>query len=109
MEAAQRRTDSRSRELAASASEVFAAMNDPARIARGWGAAGFGCTIHVFEFTPGGRWSLTMHRPDGKACPNESRFTRIVPVKTREIEHLSGHHFMLTIDAAEVERERAVT
>jgi uncharacterized protein YndB with AHSA1/START domain len=84
--------------MAASASEVFAALSDPARVARWWGPEGFSSTMHVFDFTPGGRWTLTMHGPDGKDYPNESRFTRIVPVMTWEIEHLSGHHFMLTLD-----------
>lgn len=39
-----------------------------------------------------------MHGPDGKDCPNESRFRRLVPDVTFEIEHLSGHHFLLSIE-----------
>lgn len=39
-----------------------------------------------------------MHGPDGKDYPNESRFTRIEADKVFEIEHLSGHHFILTIE-----------
>ena len=58
---------------------------------------GFTNTIHEFEFHPGGRWLLTMHGPDGQDYPNESRFTRIEAGKIFEIEHLSGHHFVLTI------------
>jgi uncharacterized protein YndB with AHSA1/START domain len=77
---------------------VFAAMSDPARIARWWGPEGFTSTIHLFEFSPGGRWLLTMHGPDGKDYPNESRFTRVVADQLLEIEHLSGHHFFLTIE-----------
>ena len=38
-----------------------------------------------------------MRGPDGKDYPNESRFTRIEADKLLEIEHLSGHHFRLTI------------
>jgi uncharacterized protein YndB with AHSA1/START domain len=98
MESVERRSDSRSRLIAASAAEVFAAMSDAARVARWWGPAGFSNTIHLFEFRPGGKWLLTMHGPDGKDYPNESRFTRIEPDRTFEIEHLSGHHFVLTID-----------
>ena len=30
--------------------------------------------------------------------PNESRFTRIVSYELFEIEHLSGHHFILSIE-----------
>jgi len=39
-----------------------------------------------------------MHGPDGKDYPNESRFTRIVPGQLFEIEHLNGHHFLLTLE-----------
>ncbi len=97
-EALETRSDARSREIPASAAEVFAALSDPARVARWWGPAGFSSTIHEFEFSPGGRWTLTMHGPDGAHYPNESRFTRIVDGKAWEIEHLSGHHFVLSIE-----------
>jgi uncharacterized protein YndB with AHSA1/START domain len=92
------RSDSRHVVIAASAEEVFAAMRDPVRIARWWGPSGFTNTIHRFEFKPGGTWLLTMHGPDGKDYPNESRFTRIVPDQLFEIEHFTGHHFLLTLE-----------
>lgn len=98
MESIEARSDSRSRLLAANPAEVFAAMSDPARVARWWGPAGFTNTIHQFEFQPGGRWLLTMHGPDGKSYPNESRFTRIAADRVFEIDHVSGHHFLLTIE-----------
>ena len=94
------RSDSRRRFIAARPPEVFAAMSDAARIARWWGPRGFTNTIHEFEFRSGGRWLLTMHGPDGKDYPNESRFTRVVPDRLFEIEHFSGHHFFLTIELA---------
>lgn len=98
MEPIDSRSDSRQRRLPASPSEVFAAMRDPARIARWWGPAGYTNTIHRFDFEPGGSWLLTMHGPDGTSYPNESRFTRIVADELFEIEHLGGHHFVLTIE-----------
>src|SRR5947209_4977597 len=98
MEPSENRSDSRSKILPASPADVFAAMSDPARIARWWGPAGFTSTIHQFEFRPGGRWLLTMNGPDGKDYPNESRFTRIEADRLFEIEHLSGHHFLLAIE-----------
>lgn len=98
MEPMQDRSDSRSKILSATPSEVFAALSDPARIARWWGPVGFTNTIHLFEFRPGGRWLLTMHGPDGKDYPNESRFTRIEADKVFGIEHFSGHHFLLAIE-----------
>jgi hypothetical protein len=61
--------DSRSGFMAATPAQVFAAMSDPARVARSRG-------------------------PDGTDYPNERRFTRIVPAELFEFEHLSGHHFV---------------
>lgn len=92
------RADIRHRVIAATPLEVFAAMSAPDRVARWWGPAGFTSTIHTFEFVPGGRWLLTMHGPNGADYPNESRFTRIVDGAVFEIEHLNGHHFVLTIE-----------
>jgi uncharacterized protein YndB with AHSA1/START domain len=98
MEAIESRSDTRHKFMDASPAEVFAAMSQPARIAKWWGPAGFTNTIHRYEFTPGGSWLLTMHGPDGKDYPNESRFTRIVPDQLFEIEHLGDHHFLLTLE-----------
>jgi hypothetical protein len=99
-EAIEARSDVRSRRIPAGVSAVWAAVSDPARVARWWGPAGFRNSNHEFAFAPGGRWRLTMHGPDGRDYPNESRFTRIVPGRPVEIEHLSGHHFLLTLELA---------
>lgn len=103
MEAIETRSDSRRRLIAASPSEVFAAMSDAARVARWWGPAGFTNTMEQFDFRPGGKWLLTMHGPGGKDYPNESRFTRIVADQLFEIEHLNGHHFLLTMELVPVQ------
>jgi len=98
MEALEIRSDIRTHYITATPAQVFAAVRDPARVARWWGPDGFSSTIHTFDFQPGGRWVLTMHAPDGTDYPNESRFSRIVPNELWEIEHLNGHHFMLTLE-----------
>lgn len=98
MEPVDSRSDIRHRFIPASPAQVFAAIGDPARIAKWWGPAGFTNTIHKYEFRPGGNWLLTMHGPDGKDYPNQSRFTRIVPDQLFEIEHFNGHHFLLTLE-----------
>jgi uncharacterized protein YndB with AHSA1/START domain len=98
MQPIESRSDTRDLLIAASPAAVFAAMSDPARVARWWGPAGFANTIHEFDFKPGGRWLLTMHGPDGKDYPNESRFVRVDAERVFEIEHLSGHHFVLTLE-----------
>jgi uncharacterized protein YndB with AHSA1/START domain len=91
------RSDARSTTIPATPAQVWAAISDPARIARWWGPDGFTNTIHQFDFTEGGTWRLTMHGPDGSHYPNESRFTRIVPGELFEIEHLGEFHFWLSI------------
>ena len=102
MEPIETRSDARSAWLPATRSEVFAAIGDPERIARWWGPAGFTNTIHQFDFRPGGAWLLTMRGPDGNDYPNESRFTRIETDHVVEIEHLSGHHFVLVLELVPV-------
>jgi uncharacterized protein YndB with AHSA1/START domain len=97
MEPIEKRSDSRNIFVAATPSQVFAAMSHPDRVSRWWGPDGFTNTIHQFDFCPGGTWLLTMQGPDGTNYPNESRFTRLVPGELFEIEHFSGHHFLLTI------------
>ena len=91
------RSDKRSLLIDAQPAQVYAAMRDPDRIARWWGPDGFTNTVHLFDFQEGGDWRLTMHGPDGTNYPNQSRFTRLVPDKIFEIEHLNGHHFVLTL------------
>lgn len=98
MEPIETRSDTRRKLIAASPSEVFAAMSDAVRVARWWGPAGFTSTIEQFDFRPGGKWLMTMHGPDGTDYPNESCFARIVADHLFEIEHLNGHHFFLTIE-----------
>ncbi len=98
MEPVEERSDSRSVYVEATPEQVFAAMSAPERVARWWGPDGFTNTIQQFDFQPGGTWLLTMHGPDGKDYPNESRFTRLVPGEFFEIEHLSGHHFVLSVE-----------
>ena len=80
--------------------EVFAAISDPARLARWWGPAGFSNTFETFEFRTGGRWLFTMHGPDGKNYPNESRFLEIVPNALVRIQHTNLPHFELSLALA---------
>jgi uncharacterized protein YndB with AHSA1/START domain len=76
---------------------VFDAIRDPARLARWWGPAGFSSTFQEFDLRPGGAWRLVMHGPDGTGYPNESLFTEVLENERVVIEHLSGHHFVMTI------------
>ncbi|WP_341676487.1 SRPBCC family protein [Niveibacterium sp. SC-1] len=88
------------RRFAESPAEVFAAIRDPARLARWWGPQGFTNSFEVFEFQPGGRWVFVMHGPDGTDYPNESVFEEIVADALVRIRHVSQPHFVLSIGLA---------
>lgn len=76
---------------------VFAAIQDPERLARWWGPEGFRNTFHTFEFRPGGAWIFTMHGPDGTEYPNQSEFLAIEPNAQVRIKHLNLPHFEMSI------------
>jgi len=78
-------------------SQVFAAIEDPSRLARWWGPDGFTNTFTVFEFRKGGAWQFTMHGPDGTDYPNVSRFESIEPGQGLVIRHVCEPFFSLSI------------
>lgn len=89
-----------SREIPATPEAVFAAISDPARLARWWGPAGFTNTFSLCEFKVGGRWTFVMHGPDGANFPNESEFTEIESPCKVVIRHISGPKYRLVIGLA---------
>jgi uncharacterized protein YndB with AHSA1/START domain len=89
-----------SRDILAAVEQVFAAISDPQRLNRWWGPAGFTNTFSVCEFVQGGRWSFTMHGPDGHNYPNENVFSEIVAPHTVVIQHVVEPKFSLTIGLA---------
>lgn len=80
---------------------VFRAFAEPDHLTRWWGPAGFSSTFHEFDFRPGGRWRFILHGPDGKDYRNECVFTEIVAPERVVLDHVVGHHFVLTITMAE--------
>lgn len=85
------------RELPATPESVFAAIEDPARLARWWGPDGFTNTFRTYEFRQGGSWQFTMHGPDGVDYPNQSEFLDIVPNSVVRIRHINLPRFELSI------------
>jgi uncharacterized protein YndB with AHSA1/START domain len=85
------------RELSDKPRDVFAAFEQPDRLAQWWGPNGFRNTFEQFEFTPGGRWVFVMHGPDGANYPNESVFREIKPDTKIVIDHVSQPRFTLTV------------
>ena len=86
-----------SRLIDAPRERVFRAFSDPAHLARWWGPKGFTSTFHEFDLRPGGAWRFVMHGPDGANYPNESVFVEVVAPERVVLEHISGHHFQMTI------------
>ena len=84
------------RKIPATIEQVFDAFQ-PERLARWWGPAGFTNTFRICEFKNGGRWSFTMHGPDGKNYPNESVFAEIEAPGKVVIQHVSEPKHRLTI------------
>lgn len=85
------------RVLPATPRQVFAAFEQPDRLARWWGPRGFTNTFERFEFRPGGRWVFVMHGPNGASYPNESVFREIRPDTRIVIEHVVKPWYLLTV------------
>ncbi len=83
--------------ISASPGHIFAAFEQPYRLAKLWGPDGFMNTFEQFEFKPGGRWIFVMHGPDGAKYPNKNVFREIEPENKIVIEHVSDPHFVLTV------------
>lgn len=95
-------TFSTSRDIPAPLEKVFAALQDPERLARWWGPAGFTNTFQVCELHTGGRWSFIMQGPDGRQYPNESRFEEVTAPTRLVVQHVNAPHFRLTISLSPV-------
>jgi uncharacterized protein YndB with AHSA1/START domain len=61
---------------------LFKAWTDPQHLKNWWGPNGFKNTFHEHDLKPGGKWSFTMHAPDGNNYAQECRFIKI---KEREL------------------------
>lgn len=85
------------RDFNASPAAIFAAIRDPARLARWWGPAGFSNHFSIFEFRADGRWVFDMVAPDGTVYANESVFTRIVDDQELVLHHVCQPLFTLSI------------
>src|SRR5580704_4595587 len=85
------------RVLSANPRKIFAAFEQPDRLAQWWGPDGFTNTFEHFEFKPGGRWLFVMHGPNGVNYPNESVFREIQPDTRIVIEHVMQPRFSLTV------------
>ncbi|HEV3386864.1 MAG TPA: SRPBCC domain-containing protein [Gemmata sp.] len=83
--------------ISASPREIFAAFEQPDRLARWWGPKDFRNTFELFEFKPGGRWVFVMHGPNGANYPNDNVFREIQPDTKIVIEHVAKPWYRLTV------------
>lgn len=97
-----------SRLIDAPRERVFRAFSDPTHLARWWGPAGFSSTFHEFDFRPGGLWRFDLHGPDGTDYPNESVFVDVLEPERVVFDHVSGHHFQMTVSFTAVGQQTRV-
>ncbi len=91
-------SDSRSITVPASPQALFATLGDVRSLSHWWGPDGFSSTVHEFGLTPGARWLLTLHGPDGASYPNEYRVLEVEQDRLLVVDHPSAdHHFVLRL------------
>ena len=78
-------------------SMVFDAWTEVEHLKQWWGPRGFSNTFDVFEMKSGGRWSYTMHGPDGKDYRNEVSVVEVMAPERIVLDHVSHPHFRLTV------------
>ena len=83
--------------ISATPHAIFAAFENPEKLAKWWGPKGFTNTFEVFEFKVGGRWVFVMHGPTGTNYPNECVFREIQPDDKIVIDHVVNPLFTLTV------------
>ena len=79
----------------ATTAQMFDAWTNPDKLAKWWGPKGFSNTFNEFHPEPGGRWSFTMHGPNGTNYPNESVFIQ-VDAGQIILDHVNWPKFRLT-------------
>jgi uncharacterized protein YndB with AHSA1/START domain len=90
-----------SRLIDAPRERVFRAFSDAELLAKWWGPEGFTSTFTEFDFRAGGEWRFVMHGPDGTDYSNVNLFVHVNPPERIVFEHLTDHHFEMTIRLSE--------
>ncbi|MEZ6121926.1 MAG: YciI family protein [Planctomycetaceae bacterium] len=86
-----------SRDLPGTPEQIFAAFENPVRLAAWWGPDGFTNSFEHFDFRSGGEWRLTMLGPDGIAYPNFHVIETVEPDQKIVFLHESDPKFRLTV------------
>ncbi|HCY43549.1 MAG TPA: ATPase [Prolixibacteraceae bacterium] len=85
---------------------IFEAWTNPERLKNWWGPNGFTNTFYEFDLRPGGKWSFTMHGPDGTNYPNESIFVKIEAPALLVFDHLSQPQFQVVATFTELQEAK---
>ena len=85
---------------------IFEAWTNPERLKNWWGPNGFTNTFYEFDLRPGGKWSFTMHGPDGTNYPNESVFVKIEAPELLVFDHLSQPQFQVVATFTELQEAK---
>jgi uncharacterized protein YndB with AHSA1/START domain len=66
-----------SKEINATPQQIWDAWNDPEKVAKWWGPAGFKSTVDELDIRDGGKFKVVMHGPDGVDYPNVYIFNKV--------------------------------
>jgi uncharacterized protein YndB with AHSA1/START domain len=83
------------RDIDAPLERVWAAWNDPQKIAKWWGPAGFRSTVEELDVRAGGRFRVLMHGPDGTDYPNLYLFDRVAEHRQLVYTNVGSEQFGL--------------
>lgn len=103
------------REYEAPRERVWAAVTEPAELAKWWGPSGFTLTTIEHDLRPGGAWQYVMHGPDGASYPNKSIYTevkkpeRLAWKQAGGKEDGKGVHFVATLTLVERDGKTLLT
>ncbi len=66
-------------------------------IKKWWGPEGFTITIDEMDVRVGGKWSFTMHGPDGSNYENRYVYSELIPMQKIVLDHVTGPKFSIII------------
>jgi uncharacterized protein YndB with AHSA1/START domain len=85
---------------------VWEAWVDPKQVAQWWGPRGFTLTSKNKDVTPGGKWTYTMHGPDGVDYPNITVFHEVEKCSRLVYDHGANENqpalFRVTVEFSEI-------
>ena len=58
---------------------LFALWTEPAQLLRWWAPEGYEPAVHTLDTRPGGRWRITLRRPDGGALAMSGLYRIVEP------------------------------